>query len=752
MKLTKYAVTHRLGGIVKGKKIIVKMLSSYLVVLLIPLIVVYIVYSTAVTAITASSEDQAVSMLNQMNAIVDTRAQELQSITRYVMDNQDILSAATSQRISPYSPDIFLLYKACNNIPLFSETNLLLEDTFVLLTKHEYLLSRGTASKYNEQEHEALFNGCGYHYETFKENAASQYYRNRIQVFPGNDGASVYLLNSISQHSFDVQAVVILKINMEYLRDLLRDSQPYQYCRAYITDENGIAIAEYNTLSDADKDALAAHPDSQFISYSVYSSVNGWGYHYTIPKKIIFAETARINEMVLILAIVALLIGVSIGFMSTRSKASALVRILTYLGISQAELSAGSEYSAIEQAVDGLVREHQVMDELVRQQRPLMNAAILRRLLLPGMEPPQPDQLRAVNIDLDDRVYAVAIIQVEPVLQSPFDIVTVDYNHIAALIKTRFIAEMGENVHFLDLDNSHAAAVFLYDKPGPDIALVKRTISSIHDMIIKEENLQLFYCLSELYSGVNQARRAFDEARRISRWFVAKKGQSLYTKIDMPLHSSKFYYPIDMEIRLIQTARRGDTDVVKEILEEVYEENFNKRILSESMKHQLINAMRSTIARGLKDLAENSDIDDILLQMDGADTIDSIFNCFIRAHISVSQQINQRKRPTDTNLEKRIIAFIQENYGNADLTIHSVSAHFQMKEQQLYYFFRDIIGQTYADYLEGVRIQAACRLLREGTVTIKEIAQMTGYTSDVSFRRAFKRVISLSPSEYMKAL
>ena len=52
------------------------------------------------------------------------------------------------------------------------------------------------------------------------------------------------------------------------------------------------------------------------------------------------------------------------------------------------------------------------------------------------------------------------------------------------------------------------------------------------------------------------------------------------------------------------------------------------------------------------------------------------------------------------------------------------------------------------EYLENIRIEKSCELLRSSTDTIVDIAEKTGYNSVYSFRRAFKRLMHISPSDY----
>lgn len=58
------------------------------------------------------------------------------------------------------------------------------------------------------------------------------------------------------------------------------------------------------------------------------------------------------------------------------------------------------------------------------------------------------------------------------------------------------------------------------------------------------------------------------------------------------------------------------------------------------------------------------------------------------------------------------------------------------------------MGICFAEYLENIRIEKSCELLRNSTDTIVDIAEKTGYNSVYSFRRAFKRLMHISPSDY----
>ena len=58
-------------------------------------------------------------------------------------------------------------------------------------------------------------------------------------------------------------------------------------------------------------------------------------------------------------------------------------------------------------------------------------------------------------------------------------------------------------------------------------------------------------------------------------------------------------------------------------------------------------------------------------------------------------------------------------------------------------------GVSFSSYLEMKRLRYAQEFLKSRR-PVGEVAQAVGYSSDYSFRRAFKRVVGVAPSDYQK--
>ncbi len=65
--------------------------------------------------------------------------------------------------------------------------------------------------------------------------------------------------------------------------------------------------------------------------------------------------------------------------------------------------------------------------------------------------------------------------------------------------------------------------------------------------------------------------------------------------------------------------------------------------------------------------------------------------------------------------------------------------------------FRDLVGETPAEYLTRWRIHVAGRLLREDGLTVAGAGRQVGYATEAAFSNAFHRVMGIRPGAYKRA-
>lgn len=99
-------------------------------------------------------------------------------------------------------------------------------------------------------------------------------------------------------------------------------------------------------------------------------------------------------------------------------------------------------------------------------------------------------------------------------------------------------------------------------------------------------------------------------------------------------------------------------------------------------------------------------------------------------------------------LLQRVIAFLQENYHRQHLSLEQIARVAHLSPAYLSHVFSQELNQTISEYLAGLRLEAARKLLRETDIPLADLARHVGYVNAGSFAKAFKKSLNISPGAY----
>jgi len=106
------------------------------------------------------------------------------------------------------------------------------------------------------------------------------------------------------------------------------------------------------------------------------------------------------------------------------------------------------------------------------------------------------------------------------------------------------------------------------------------------------------------------------------------------------------------------------------------------------------------------------------------------------AHVRLSPQVT------------RTMHVIEHRYVETTLQVSTVAQDLGVSTEHLCRVLKRHTGLTFVTLLRRTRVRAACRLLQTTTLSMKEIASHSGFSSASRFDRDFKTVCGVSPSEY----
>ncbi len=83
-----------------------------------------------------------------------------------------------------------------------------------------------------------------------------------------------------------------------------------------------------------------------------------------------------------------------------------------------------------------------------------------------------------------------------------------------------------------------------------------------------------------------------------------------------------------------------------------------------------------------------------------------------------------------------------------ELNVQEVKERCQVRDNNISCRFRYILGTTIKDYIEELRMRAACHLLTTTAVCVFDIAMSVGYLHPQTFYKVFRRRFACSPTSY----
>ena len=97
------------------------------------------------------------------------------------------------------------------------------------------------------------------------------------------------------------------------------------------------------------------------------------------------------------------------------------------------------------------------------------------------------------------------------------------------------------------------------------------------------------------------------------------------------------------------------------------------------------------------------------------------------------------------------LRMMMERFDEPNLTLETIADALYISKSHLSRLFKRLTGEVFSDYLRDIRMDGACRLLRETNLTVEEIVARCGLRDVPSFYRNFNTYMKITPHQYRLA-
>ncbi|MGG1552600.1 helix-turn-helix domain-containing protein [Paenibacillus ferrarius] len=104
------------------------------------------------------------------------------------------------------------------------------------------------------------------------------------------------------------------------------------------------------------------------------------------------------------------------------------------------------------------------------------------------------------------------------------------------------------------------------------------------------------------------------------------------------------------------------------------------------------------------------------------------------------------EKPLWLTLEEAI-SYVDRHY-STDIRLGELAARSNLSERQFRRLFKSQTGMSFTDYLQSIRIEAACKLLIGSRSSVSEVAASVGYADMKFFHKLFKKKTGITPGQF----
>lgn len=216
---------------------------------------------------------------------------------------------------------------------------------------------------------------------------------------------------------------------------------------------------------------------------------------------------------------------------------------------------------------------------------------------------------------------------------------------------------------------------------------------------------------------------------------------------------NRLIYNFDDAQRFYTLICNGDSKTTIQAIRELVKKNKEVLEASKGQRNRFISMLSEITLLSVSKFTNmdnqlEREIERILRQMKRADSIDTIIECISAAVEMLCLSIDSRNKNSYQRLIDKIIAFIDDNYSNPNLSLISIAQSMCLTESYISSFFKQNYGTNIHNYIEQKRMTKAAELLKGANLATTEIIEKTGYTNMNTFYKAFKRYYGITPKEY----
>lgn len=764
----------------RSNSILYTWLRSYALVLFIPIVMLVIIYVQTQQVIEEEMNRANSSLLRQLQEEVDAQIEHVQRMREVISTNGRVRSLLFSTP-ELTADDRLTMVQAFDDFVTYSSTNRYIDSFYLYFRGGDFIL---TSRSYYTPEvyYELNLAQTGIEYETWRglleANHRGTFVNGQDFGIEAGKGDIWFTQSLPIENPSASQATLIIQMNKDRLQASLENIHTYhEEGGVYILDGNNRVLAAaaaptfvppvhlqleegYGVIQDG------AGKEEVVVSY-ISSSLTNWKLVYALPARVYLEKADYVRNLTILTLILAIALGAAAAVYMSWRNYNPIRRVLLTLSakspLKPAEVGNVNELHYIGESLEQALHQNDSMNRIIEKQNRILRSNLIVRLLKGRLESnfPLHEALNEYNIQLKSNDFAVILFYIEDFsrLFREEERDSEKNLRFVHLIISNIVEELVDRKHqgwVAEADEMMACVVSFAPGTSPGAAKEEmlRLLEEARAFIGQRFHIRFTASFSAIHEGIEGIPSAYREAVEAMEYrMLLGAGSTIdYEQIREP--AASYAYPLEKEQQFINSVKTGNFLQAKGIMDEVFERNLQESPtisieMARCFMFDLISSMMKASAEAVPADAElyedNRRAVQAMLQEQTVSRMRERMTEFLE---QVCTYVDARKKSRNARLKEELLAYIDEAYGDPNLSAATLSDKFGLHPSYLSRYFKEQTGETVSDYVNRYRMAKAKQLLAGGDATIKAISEEVGIYSISTFTRMFKKYEGVTPGAY----
>ncbi len=738
------------------KSFLFRYVSMLVLLLCIPVIFGFLVSRLAVASTLSQIKSKNYQSLVHIQKILDSEFSKLERITYDITFNQELINLYSITDTADLAYEV----SRANLIPKSASMNDFIMGTYIYLDKFDYVIYGNSYSSFEKfYDLKGLKDISAEEFKT-QYLTAGQVRRISTTKTAYVDGDTVPAL--IYTHSFPITGAykgsVFMLIDLNKFIAPFADNFSDESICFYTLDKNGqILFSKGNesyTIAEHMEQNDGYYNDKRNGEKVIYctqkSDFGNFRYILVESDHSIQSAIAPIRIVIYLYMVITLILGCIIIFSSARKNAKPIRDLSLLLNTSLDTPYQGDDLDNIQLSIQHLLNEKMRMEPILEASENTLQKNIISDILRGNFTSAGAltNVCRTANITFAHDFFVVFYFSLTEVDQSDIPIIKYAISNV--------LTEIFEPIGQVVTNDSELFSLFGILNLSENTKQIKEKfltqLNFLQTFFAKQFSILISIGVGRIYRGIENIALSCSNAREAAEFCTLTGAQDIIPYEEIKEHNDYYHYSLEEENKLYTAVMNGDIEQSKQLLNHIVEENSQ---LSLDMSRCLFFDLTATALK----IMSGKTIDSSSVFDNGDSPLGLLMNCKTITQLTetiyvifekVCQEINNHHAIREEKLIDDITNYMNENYGNPNMSMSMVADAFALNYTYVSHFFKDYLGASFVEYISELRVQKAAELLRSTSLSISRIANDVGYANATVLIKIFKKYTGITPGTYRK--